>query len=155
MEKKNNSIIDSLKRLERVGSETSRVTEKLKTACNEVAKKIVSIMKSECEDEEKNGFRGEYSSISLPRGYRLILIDTTDCHMWTLIVPSQDERIDHPYNRSLAFVPQDITRDDALQFSKDIAEGLLDEITVVLESEKNQMIDATKEIEQAVENNKE
>jgi len=135
--------------LERVGSETSVVTKKLKTACNEVAKKIIEIMKSDCKDEEKNRYPGEFPQFGLPRGYRAILIDTEDCHKWTLIRKSQDEWKDHPYNRSLAYVPDDMTRGDALQFAKDIAEGLLDEITAVMESEKNHMSDATKEIEQA------
>ena len=144
----NNSIINSLKRLVRVGSETSIVTHKLRIACNEVAKKIVEIMKSKCEDAEKEGCSSEFVQVQLPRGYRLILIDTKDTKLWTIINHSQDEFIHHPYNRSLGYMSGDMTRGDALQFAKDIAEGLLDEITEVMESEKNHMSDATKEIEQ-------
>jgi hypothetical protein len=42
---KDNSIINSLKRLERVGDETSRVTQKLKDACVNVAQEILEVIK--------------------------------------------------------------------------------------------------------------
>ena len=148
----NNSIINSLKRLERVGNETSRVTAKLKTACNEVAKKIVEIMKSKCEDAKKDYYPGEFPQVQLPRGYRVILIDTENDYRWTLIRKTQDEWQDHPYDRSLAYMPNDMTRGDALQFAKDISEGLLDEIAEWVEKKKLESEEALKTIESAKEN---
>jgi len=143
----NNSIINSLKRLERVGSETSRVTEKLKEACNEVAIKIVEQLKSYCEDVT-SPMPGEFREIKLPENYSMIKIDTEDTTRWTLIVPSQDVWEDHPYNRSLAYCTGDITRHDALRFSKAISEGLLEKIADWLEGKKAIAEKALKKIEE-------
>jgi len=147
MTQQNNSIINSLKRLERVGSETSRVTEKLKEACNGVAIKIVEQLESYCEDVT-SPTPGEFREITIPENYRMIKIDTEDTTRWTLIVPSQDVWEDHPYGRSLAYYTGDITRQDALRFSKAISEGLLEKIADWLEGKKAIAEKALKKIEE-------
>ena len=56
------SIIDSLKRLERAGSETSRVTEKLREAAKDVAERIIAAVPE------------DLWGTSLPRGYWIMTV---------------------------------------------------------------------------------
>ena len=62
----NNSIINSLKRLERVGQETSRVTKKLKLACEEVGELL---------EEKLEPFKNNKSTDSYMPGNKKIAAD--------------------------------------------------------------------------------
>jgi len=147
------SIIDSLKRLERAGGENSRMTQKLKDAAQEVAKKIIE----ECPND-----------IELSRGYKVIkciypdahlMIDPNDGWDWCLKTKktsgyTMDDRwyvfgVDekgHTNNPEYeGLIPAN--RETCLQFAKDLSEGLLDEIAEVLEKRAEESKRAVEEFE--------
>lgn len=99
-----NSVINSLKRLERVGSENSRCTEKLRESVREIADLI-------CDQIESPAWQSP--RMDLPRHYQVT-------HRGTLIDPSK--MVDF----------QGDTKPDriaCLNFARDIAEGFLDELS--------------------------
>ena len=136
---KSNSIINSVKRLERAGAESSRMTKKLKAACEEVAQMIID----KCP-----------AYIELPRKYKVVKCQYLDAHMnidsddgwdWCLKTSNSsghtlDDRwyvfgvkeIGHTPNPSYEGLTP-ANRETCLKFSKDIAEGLLDEVAELLE----------------------
>jgi len=135
------SIIDDLKRLERAGGEFSRTSQKLREAVISVAEKILELT-SELPD-----------GTELPRGY---IVDTRCggpfgsriCYRYLMRV---DKIPDMGYNeydivngaREKAYYIADdivdgayipvVSRELCLQFSKDIATGLIGEIAEMLE----------------------
>ncbi len=147
------SIIDSLKRLERAGEENSRMTQKLKNAAQEVAKKII--------EEVPAG-------IELPRGYKVTKCIYPDAHnyidpndgwdwclktkkssgytmddRWYVFGVNQKGHTSSPNYEGL----EPANRETCLQFAKDISEGLLDEIAEVLEKRAEESKKAIEEFE--------
>lgn len=139
----NNSIINSLKRLERVGDENSRVTEKLRDACSQVGGKICEIVKPLRDDDE---------NLELPRGYKVITIDWNrgqfqdDILKGTISAVNTGRSYDyHPGNDYDSIFPG-TTRDQCLQFAHDISTGLLDEITNMVKKWKAETEQAAKKL---------
>ena len=113
------SIIDSLKRLERVGSENSKTTQKLIAAATELSELIVKYFRGEdCTVVENDDFRYEID------GGRLINFDRFH---WA----HPDRQL--PIGTAEAGNAVDQSRNDALVFSRDIANGLLDQVIATLE----------------------
>ena len=104
-------VIDSLKRLERAGSEHSKTTEKLLDATRQLSEKIVSQFASD-------------------RGENVPVFDVNE------VQPEfryyvQNGWLCNTYGQYVA-----ANRDSALAFSKDVANGLLDYIERVLMQRK-------------------
>jgi hypothetical protein len=136
-------VIDSLKRVERVGSENSKTTEKLIKAASEVADRIVSQFANggedvvletqyvlETTDEEGRSvthikLRTEFAGYCIRAG-RLRFGDR---------------------NSDEDYVAQN--RANALRFSKDIANGLLDVIAEIIERRNAETAEALAGIEAA------
>ena len=128
---KSNSIINSLKRLERVGSETSIATKKLKTAVEEVADNIFKIV-----EQFKNDFEclEEFKFTKITKSLFLYEDVNTTTVVWdtdgNLDETNFDEkRYDVRYSSYM-------TRECALSFAKAVSEGLLDEVADWVESKK-------------------
>jgi hypothetical protein len=134
-------IIDSLKRLERAGSENSKTTQKLIAAAHELSNLIVeqfavigsegvpvvSLYSKTVYDDNEERFRqvGPDFRYGISRG-----------------------RLYNSGRPNSPFV--DETRDDALAFSKDIADGLLDHIIEALEKRAGENAEGLATIEGAV-----
>jgi hypothetical protein len=144
-----NSIINSLKRLERAGSENSRTTEKLREAAAEVANKIVEMVPLSLIDEE--GPKG--AVVSLPRGYVIEERTGNNASFRYLTRDGDplwesrylDAKENHYQGGDFNCWIGAANRDDILRFSKDIATGLLNEIATWLEerTKANQSATAT------------
>ena len=143
---KNNSIINSLKRLERVGEETSIVTEKLKKSCEEVATKVLNIctdnleFSKSCFSAKESGCM--FSSFELPDG-----IIYARCNFehggWLMINNNYDEFDYKEYS-----IDHKASRNNALKFSRMIADGWLDKFTEYLEARNRKTKEALKDIEE-------
>lgn len=140
---KNNSIINSLKRLERVGDETSRVTEKLKNAACEVANKIYGMVID---------YRREYRAHEIMKYTRitgankqpgLFIVETSG---GVCLAYDYDTEM-HEYNYQDYILSSDMHRDMALRFSKLIANGVLDKIVDWLEKKKKKGQEAIEVLE--------
>lgn len=159
MEKNNNSVINALKRLERIGDESSRVTEKLKQACTQVAEKILKSVPFS-ETDIKN----------LPRGYSIHVIEVEEQYSGSapfssyyeyLIkddiywINNSDYWVKPKYNNQMrlnkAFNVEMQTRVGCLEFAADISNGLLNEIADWLEERKTESEKAITVIENAQE----
>ena len=128
---KSNSIINSLKRLERVGSETSIATKKLKTAVEEVASKIFKIV-----EPFKNQFNvfDEFEFTKITKDLYLFENSAN-----VVIVYDTDGKLDEitvGYDRYEIENSNIMTRECALSFAKAVSEGLLDEVAEWVESKK-------------------
>jgi hypothetical protein len=110
------NIIDSLKRLERIGDENSKTTQKLIEAARELADNIVkqfNVSASETVRLKTSGRTdGEDEEYTRLADYR---IQSGQLSFW------------HP----LGYVAEN--RENALRFSKDIANGLLESFAEILE----------------------
>lgn len=146
--KQDNSIINSLKRLERSGSESSRATEKLIKACKTVASAI----------SDNNDFP---SYRRMPRDYMIVEKggDRYPVARFLTILGSDIDEYGRPciaayldglgsylYNDFTMWIDAP-TRQAALQFAADIADGLLDEIADWLEARKSESESATEALE--------
>ena len=112
-----NDVINAVKRLDRAGAENSRITEKLRDAVMTVAANIEARMPMNLH------------TLTLPRGYRL----TRDVGAVDLESPEIVDNEYTPYRVRLNRAYDEISRNVALQFSEDIASGLLDEIAERIE----------------------
>lgn len=123
-----NDIINAVKRLERAGSESSRTTEKLFEAATKVAEII-----------EKQVPVG----VILPRGYKVVrvksnvsseiflaVVDSWNCECVTGYIDGIGRYLHGDFS---CWIPEQ-KRDIILQFAKDIANGLLDDIAEFLEN---------------------
>jgi len=111
-------VIDALKRLERVGSENSKTTEKLINAATELSKKVIEQFRVSGNEavtvlDHRNSWELDPDD-ETPR-------NTYEPEMYYFI---EQGRIKN--GRTNMFVDQG--RDSALAFSKDVAAGLLDHI---------------------------
>jgi len=120
------SLINSLKRLERVGSENSRCTEKLREAVREVADII-------CDQIEVPAYPIEL--LDLPRNYQLT-------YRKTLCSPGgyQDFQMDEKPDRIAC-----------LNFAHDVATGWLDEISDFIQARIEKEKKAVEKLETAKE----
>jgi len=128
---KSNSIINSLKRLERVGSETSIATEKLKQAVAEVADNIFNIV-----GLFRNSFNvlNEYEFTKITKSLFLIQTAVGIYLVWDIDKELNEsnflcERYDIRYITYMS-------RECALSFAKAISEGLLEEVADWVELKK-------------------
>ena len=103
------NIIDSLKRLERIGDDNSKTTQKLIQAAGDLAENIV---------KQFAAAKTEYIRL-YPKGFREYAIDQGH-----LIFPESNLALLEGY------VARD--RENALAFSKDVANGLLDQLAEIL-----------------------
>lgn len=150
-----NSIIDAVKRLQKSGGENSRMTEKLKDAANRVAYLIID----ECPPY-----------INLPRGYSVVkcmdingymMINPSDTWQWCLRIPVFfDDYSERTYYilgptingsdpfKDIRYTPADRTA--CFHFSKDISEGLMDEISEFLENRAKKTEQAIEQLEKVL-----
>jgi hypothetical protein len=133
-----NSIINSLKRLERVGSETSRVTQKLKKSVEDVAKKILDSMEA-FRVNDHDFYLSKISDKLFYTSYQAILI-----LYWDI-----DGKLYDGNAFDYALMPDNcyVSLDIALDFSKAIANGLLKKIADFIEKEKAIITNAIEVIE--------
>lgn len=130
--------IAALKRLERAGSENSRVTEKLHEAANEIASQIepnvpvnVTLPRRYMVREIRSNVGSEKFLIRASDGDEEIWIDGTGNYLhgdFHCEIPAQ-------------------TREGSLLFAKDIAEGLLDEIAQFIEERTAESDAARRQLE--------
>jgi hypothetical protein len=154
----NNSITNSLKRLERAGDESSKTTAKLKLACEEVAKEIIDIIKESgiIDDIDYEDFHAAYTlpaynldTGKFTRDEKEIKAAKAIHRVWLVqrFVPGVGCRwhlsyvANEYYN---CFLDASPSRGDALSFSYIIAKGLLDAVREWIESENQK---STKAIE--------
>lgn len=145
----NNNVINAVKRLERAGDENSRATQKLFEAARNVADLITETVPSGSD---------------LPRGYYVKKI-RTNVGSCKFLCKEIDDGYGYPVTRYIDGMgdylhgdihcwipPQD--RDTVLQFAKDIAEGLLDEIAAWLENKIAKANDAANILQNTLDNRK-
>lgn len=127
------NIINALKRLERAGDENSRATEKL----YEAAKKVAAFIEENVP-----------AAVELPRGYKAIYVSSNIGSAKFLVNETKERRVwidgiggylHEDYNCK---IPAQ-TRTGVLDFAKDIAEGLLDEIALFLEKRAQESSEMT------------
>lgn len=113
----------AIERLNRAGAENSRATQKLHEAAGDVAQLIINIVPR---------------ATVLPRGYEVIR-RKTNVGSADYLVNTHEEYVDgdgcYLHGDFNCWIPAR-NRETSLLFAKDIAEGLLEEITVWLESRK-------------------
>jgi len=155
----NNSIINSLKRLERVGSETSRVTTKLKEACEDVAKKIFEIARPFRKDHNpmemrnytftriwgEKGSDGKYIS-------GLYIVENNADYFYRFDYDNELCEEDIDVDRYLITHAGYMSRECALEFAHAVANGLIDQVAIWVENKKLEAEEALKKIESAKEN---
>jgi hypothetical protein len=128
--------IDALKRLERAGSENSKATAKLHEAASELAGRIIKAVPA---------------NVTLPRDYRVVKVKSNVGEESFLVHGQADELdYDHWIDGTGKYLHGDChcdippqTREGSLQFAKDIAEGLLDEIAEFLDQRQCESDSAT------------
>lgn len=131
-----NEIINAVKRLERAGSENSRATKKLHDAVRIVADLIC--------DRAPVG-------VDLPRGYRVVRIRSNVGSANFLEVDGGEDEFGEPTSDLVdgdgGYLHGDFhcplpaqTRETSLQFAADVADGLLDEISEMLEQRATQTL---------------
>lgn len=122
-------LMNSLSRLERAGSNSSRCTEKLHEAASAVAGNICKIIAN-----------AKAVGVDLPRHYRVIKVKSNVGSARYLVLENGDGS--YLYCDFHAWIPEQ-TRDGSLQFAKDISEGLLTEIAEFLEKRASEEAKAT------------
>jgi hypothetical protein len=132
-----NSIINSLKRLERAGQENSRYTQKVREATSEVADLIATCSISPLTENltllrELDIYPlGKYSFVRGMQGKVLMKLNDE------ILNSSGFANSDKP------------SRDTCLEFAKDIADGLIDTIAEEVESENKKIQEAEGALENA------
>lgn len=141
----NNAIINSLKRLERVGSENSRVTYKLKQACEKVALELKKII-------IESGILPDFQTLqsieeSKIGNTRLYVIETSDDYYCRYDYDGQMYDYNFHEDRYKVINASMMSRDCALVFAKDIANGLINRIIEEIEKYKREVEKVQTEIE--------
>ncbi len=131
------SIIDSLKRLERAGSEHSRATEKLHTAARDVARLVKELVPV---------------GVILPRGYEVRRIHSNVGSDLFLVAGGYwvDGCGGYLHGDFRCPIPPQ-TREASLRFAEDIATGWLDELAEWLEQRAAEDEAATATLQAAAE----
>lgn len=148
----NMNIIDALKRLERAGDENSRVTEKLKAATVILAEKIQENI--ETWDKLPKGYQllpgsGEYNRYLIKnlseKDGKVTYFNETQC---------EDPYFIDYHKDTFLWISRSgkLTRKGALEFAKDISEGLLDEISAHIKEAAKKAEKAAEVLEAASEN---
>jgi hypothetical protein len=151
---KNNSIINSLKRLERVGSETSRVTKKLKKAASDVANLIFEKVLP-----FKNDF-DEYEGITWTRitgeneKSGLFLVETRDdiCLIYDYAYEANMYNFEKYMISESTTYQHEFSRNIALRLSSLISGDILNEVAMFIERKNNYSKKMTKKILNVVNN---
>jgi hypothetical protein len=130
-------VIDSLKRLERIGSESSKTTEKLLTAARELSELIV-----------KQFFPG------VGQGVTVATIERKNSSGWVDETSYWVGPVREKFLLTRNNVPVWDNRGVALEFSKDVADGLLDRIVETLTERAKNDQEGLDVIEAAVESMK-
>lgn len=131
----NNSVINAVKRLERVGSENSKATKKLFQAATAVAELIEEVAPV---------------GVTLPRGYKVVerRSKLAPC---LFLVNKDGEYIDgigqHLHGDFHCWIPEQ-RREVILDFAADIADGLLNEIADFIEQLAMESNKATEVLEE-------
>ncbi len=125
-------IINAIKRLERAGDENSKATKKLHDAVTRVCEDLIE---TTCPPH-----------VLLPRGY---MVQTNQSGAYYL---TRDNGKNEMYPEFVEWqqIDRHHTREGSLQFAKDVAEGLLDEIAEFLEKRKDESETATTTLIKAV-----
>ena len=144
-----NTIINAVMRLERIGEESSKTVRKLKDAVIEVADFVTGLEYIQQAVRDKSASCGP--AVILPRGYWV---------GW----PGCDRRADvYLYYMSANGVPVTLnsleddydtlglTRAVALRFAKDIAEGWLDELAAWIDERSSKELAAADVLDKAAE----
>ena len=128
------NIVNALKRLERAGDENSRTTQKMYEAANKIAEVIISSVPA---------------NVWLPRRYKVVVVNSNVTSAEFLVKHDQHDK--HEWiDGTGAYLHGDLrcwipgqTRTGVLDFAKDIAEGLLDEIALFLEKRAQESSEMT------------
>lgn len=148
-----NSIINAVKRLERLGSEHSKVTEKLVKSCNRVAEFLMDNV------PQWVSFGPEYRFIKPEVPAYKIWEGDFDEERDTYKAPKYSVRWHDPENSNLydgtvlkmgevtIFSGRDWSRNQALEFAADVANGLLNNASDAIEKEIKRLNAAAGEIE--------
>jgi hypothetical protein len=118
-----NDVINALKRLERAGDAHSKATEKLIDAAKTLGETLENILPV---------------GVDLPRGYKVIRVSVNVGSAVFLVREDYDEKDwitglgAYLFDDFNAWIP-DCSRQAALRFAEDVAEGLLDEFALFLE----------------------
>lgn len=130
---KNNSIINSLKRLERIGQENSKTVQKLKEATAEVGLKLFDLTYP--LRNKSNGFYFQGICIfEITAG--LWVAEIEDC--FTEIIFDWDNKTNASNFKEHSII-NNVTRETALKFSEALANGLLDKIYEWINKRKIEM----------------
>ncbi len=139
-------IIDSLKRLERIGSESSKTVEKIISAAQELEAKIVELYRTA---PGPNVFINSVVILSKVTAERKCTQNEAAGHLGLAPGARFNYRI---YSGCLFHEPGDrvsLNRDTALHFAKDIADGLLSVIAADLSMQQRENEDALQTLERA------
>ncbi len=128
------NVIDSLKRLERIGSEGSETVRKILEAADQVGKKIVSNADPSLYGLCFTGIaapNGVVDFIRVPSGESISSWAgaTTDCHVFCRYIITELALLVDGFDGKFKEVSAD--RESALRLSKDISNGLLDLFAVI------------------------
>lgn len=132
------NIINSLNRLARLGQENSRMTEKAREAANVLEEKIIKIM------PENTSLPMGYIIISNDNGDFLMKEGTAEDHTGSACIGE----CDYVFGKSQVFKG---SRQAILDFSEDLANGLLDKFADFMEERRERMEAAEKTIREASE----
>ena len=132
------NIINALKRLERLGQENSRVTEKARKATNEIEKKLAEILPR---------------NVPLPGNYEVVYYGGYEDWILAYGVTENpyggDDEIRKNNNTYWATKIHNAPRGVILKFSADIANGLLDRFADFMEARKAEIEEKAKILEDA------
>jgi len=128
------SIINSLKRLERLGSENSRLTQKAKDAANEIETRITSILPKHTP---------------LPKNY--VILNSNGTYLTKRCSENEPESIMNFFDgiETLGMPVYNGTRQTILDFAEDIANGLLDDFSDFLEKRNKKIEKAIVKLDEA------
>lgn len=122
-------LVNALRRLERVGSETSKCTQKLKDSCDKIAGEILSSLSKSgvCTPEE---ICGEHKVYTIGKVVYEPHTDDTYDRLYLNINDTYYGFYAHSVYR--VWDTDIIRRDDALAFAKLVNDGLIDEVAAYI-----------------------
>jgi hypothetical protein len=146
------SITDDLKRLERAGQENSTYTQKLKDATARIAGEIIKNIEDgfDCPDDGFKRYRLTKKN-NLPHAHDddiyLVIHSNGNCYIgYNDDIEKSCELNGFGWPESASFSLENPTRKRAFRFAEDIASGLLNRITICLESRKKNNEEALKKL---------
>ncbi|NLT52042.1 MAG: hypothetical protein GXX85_14145 [Ignavibacteria bacterium] len=153
-----NSILNALKKLERAGSEGSKTVQKLKDATYKVADFIAEQIDAVIDLDRSGGLyiTGELLSwMELFDDYELHIRRFKNVEWYTKAILQKDNCCFNATSEEIEQLDDNeelrgTCRKDALFFSSDIANGLLDKIAEMLEKKNKKSITAFETIEKEI-----